>query len=341
MSFFKQWSFPAQKVSSLNWQGDTLIDWVQGGKIYDLDGKTHRIVVNYAYRFNAAKISPSGKFAVIYERNGTKGLILNYEQRIVREINRSFYYGHVYDYPVTLFQLPNGREVIAHCPEHYCQIEIEDTFSGERLTAKADRKPIDIFYSRLAVHNTGQYLLSASWVWSPWDAVTVWDISTTLANPSLPDGYGIAPRTAAEVSSAAFRLDHSIILTTSDDSIEDIEDEGNPDPLLPAGPRSIAVFDLTEQRFLSIVKSEETIGEIMPVGSRHCINFYEHPKLVDLSSGHIIHRWPELKTSKQISSITWGRIEIPPLALDPSHYRFAIASETEISIVTIDPDELP
>jgi hypothetical protein len=46
--------------------------------------------VRYGYRFDAATASPDGRFAVIYERLGTKGLLLD-DGQIVRELDRSFY----------------------------------------------------------------------------------------------------------------------------------------------------------------------------------------------------------------------------------------------------------
>jgi hypothetical protein len=67
---------PAQGIRSLVWHGDALVDWVAGGKCYQLDGTVIPRHVNYAYRFDAACLSPSGRYAVIYERLGTKGLVL-------------------------------------------------------------------------------------------------------------------------------------------------------------------------------------------------------------------------------------------------------------------------
>ena len=59
-----------------------------GSVMYHTDSPTGRID---AYRFDAACVSPSGGYAVIYERLGTKGLLLR-DGVIVREIDRSFYH---------------------------------------------------------------------------------------------------------------------------------------------------------------------------------------------------------------------------------------------------------
>lgn len=61
-----------------------------------------------------------------------------------------------YRYPVALFTLPDGRTGIAHCPERYNRLEIEDAITGERLTASGQREPRDVFHSRLAVSGDGR-----------------------------------------------------------------------------------------------------------------------------------------------------------------------------------------
>src|SRR5512143_298227 len=147
---------PAQGIESLGWDGDTLVDWVAGGHRYYLDGHNVRRPVGYPFTFDAAAISPSGEYAVIYMRRGTKGLLLH-RGEIVREINRSYYFADAYEYPVVLFRLRNGQEVLAHCPEQYCQIEIEELDTAKRLTQLDTRQPDDFFFSRLAASANGDF----------------------------------------------------------------------------------------------------------------------------------------------------------------------------------------
>jgi hypothetical protein len=120
-----QCSFPATGIGSLCWRGDDLIDWVGGGRALALDGTEQPASVGYAYRFDAATASRDGRFAVIYERLGTKGLVLK-DGKILREIDRSFYHANAYEYPVALFHEPEGRLLLAHCPRGYNRIELED-----------------------------------------------------------------------------------------------------------------------------------------------------------------------------------------------------------------------
>ena len=276
MPRFEQWSFPASEVKSLTWEGDTLVDWVRGGTVYQLDGAVHPSYVNYAYRFDTAVVSPSGSFAVLYERLGTKGLIVNRARDIVREINRSFYCANAYDYPVTVFPLANGREVIAHCPAEYNQLEIEDVLTGECLTHHPARTPIDMFFSRLATDTSSTYLLSAGWVWHPWDVVALYDIAQVLADPTLLDGYGLAPQTAAEVSTAAFGLDSTLLVGSSDESFTDgaaTDDERRADPLGHGPPHALAIYDLRTRAYRSVTHAADHLGSILPVSPRAVVSF--------------------------------------------------------------------
>jgi hypothetical protein len=143
---FSEVAIAAQRVQSLAWQEDHLIDWAGRHVIFHSNGTSERVYTSYGRCFDSAAVSPSGECAVIYERLGTKGLIIRNGQ-LLREINRSYYCSDVYEYPVALFALPDGREVIAHCPDEYCKIEIEELISGKRLTQRAN-KPQDFFHSR-------------------------------------------------------------------------------------------------------------------------------------------------------------------------------------------------
>jgi hypothetical protein len=333
MPEFREYHIAAQNVRSLCWHNQHLIDWVGGGAAYYLDGSTQPRRVYYSYRFDAAIVSPSGEFAVIYERLGTKGLVLH-RGEILREINRSFYHAHVYEYPVTFIRLEEGRELLVHCPEDYCQIDIEDVRNGECLTSSDSRKPDDMFHSRLVCSPSGRWLLSAGWVWHPWDAIALYDVQQSLSNPSLLDGYGVAPRTAAEIYAAAFSDEHTLVLLTSDDSNDEEEDDQD-DQLWRAGPRSIVYYDIIARECRSIVRAEEIVGKLMPIGSSYIVGFYEYPKLFHAATGKVIHRWPSLATGTQTSSIQGGVGSVPPVAMDAANNRFAVANAEAITVVEI------
>ena len=122
----REYRIAATDVKSLCWLDRRLVDWVGGGRVYSLDAGVQRTKHgDFAYRFDSALISPSCRFAVIYERLGTKGVLLEHGQ-IVREINRPYYYAHAYEYPVAFVRLGDGRELLAHCPDRYHRIDMED-----------------------------------------------------------------------------------------------------------------------------------------------------------------------------------------------------------------------
>lgn len=104
--------FPAVGVKSLVWQNGKFMDWVSGDVEYDLSGLKRGPTVSYPYRFDAAIVSPSGSFVALCERLGTKAIILG-PDRMLREINRSYYHAEVYEYPILLFRLADGREALA------------------------------------------------------------------------------------------------------------------------------------------------------------------------------------------------------------------------------------
>ncbi len=170
-----------RQVETLCWQGEFLVDYVGINK-YSLSGEIVNRGVNWAYRFDKAVSSPDGKYSVILENYGTKGLVLEGD-RLIREINRSYYCAESYEYPLTIFHSLNKRICLAHCPEEYNQIEIEDIETGKRLTS--DRETHDFFQSRLQASPNGKYLLSAGWVWHPVDMVEVYD----LENISSPEHF--------------------------------------------------------------------------------------------------------------------------------------------------------
>ena len=328
----RQWKFKAERVQSLVWHGDVLVDWVAGGYAYQLDGTFRDRAVNYAYPFDSAITSPTNKYSVIYEKLGTKGVILR-EGTIVREINRSFYHADVYEFPITFAQLNGGREVLIHCPEEYNQLEIDDVETGERLTGGVTRKPMDFFHSRLTVSPDGKYLMSAGWVWHPVDLIAVFDIEKAVQNPKRLDEHDVDIEMDVEISSATFLTESSIAVSTSSEVFDDdVEDD---EIVLRLKPDSIAVYDLVRQEYTSVVQSKGRAGTMMAVGEQHVVTFYDYPKLIDLKTGLVVEKWESIKTGQQVSSIIHHIDKIPPLALDPARRRFAVANDDVIHVVEL------
>ena len=325
---------PAKNIRSLCWQGDEMVDWVEGGNRYCLDGTVSCAHVNYTYRFDRAVASSNGQYAAIYEGNGTKGLVLK-DGKMLREINRSYYCADVYEYPIALFDFPDGRTVLAHCPEEYNKLEIEDAETGERLTKRVG-ETADFFQSRLSVSPGGKYLMSAGWYWHPLDFVSIYDLEQVLAHSALLDAeldWDLAVG-MAEIHSAAFADADTALFTSADlyfnEHDIDKEDKGK----FVLQPDQIGLYSIAERRFLSLAPLTEPLGTLMPVGD-FVLSFYEHPKLVKIATGEIIVRWPDLETGNQNSSIGQNSGKLPPLALDPVNKRFAVADDEKITVVQL------
>jgi hypothetical protein len=315
---------PATKVRSLAWDGDDLVDWAGGATRYQLDGNNAAGTVNYAYEFDAVATSPSGEYQVIYTRLGTKGLILR-RGKFVREINRSYYFANAYEYPVALFSLRDGREVLAHCPDEYCRLEIDDLASGERLTASGKRSPADFFHSRLAASPSGQHLLSAGWIWHPIDAVHVYNVATALMDPSHLDGVGLPLDAWADESSATFLDDRRLVV-----ALEGIECDDD-SAAKSSAPRDLRIFDLETGAVLATTHPVGKVGSMMAIGEHHLLTLHEHPKLIHIASSEVVYSWPEIRSGTQVSSILMDSNSVPPaMALDLANRRCAIAGNGQI-----------
>lgn len=307
------------RARALCWHGDELIDWA-GIIRYQLDGTSSGPDIIFAFPFDHAVSSPSGEYVVLYQQLGTKGLILKGDD-VVREINRSFYHAHVYEYPVVLFTLPDGREVIAHCPDEYNVIQIEEVESGNRLTARSGDSD-DFFHSRLQVSSDGRYLLSAGWIWHPWDTFQVFDLTQVLQSPESLDrnlSRDLSDVHVGEIHAAAFNGTDQIVFAgeAGEDGI----------PLL-------GIYSIQAKAVVNSLALDSPAGTLMPVGDV-AVSFYESPKLLDLATGKVLYRWPELSTGLQNSSIIGHLDRIPPIALDPVNRRFAVADSENITVVQL------
>jgi hypothetical protein len=314
-------------VRSLVWDRGSLVDWVAGGRRVRADGAIDEPSVRYAYTFDAATSLAASGYAVLYTKSGTKGLILC-DGEVVREIDRSFYHANVYEYPIVPFRLASGREVIAHCPADYCRLDIEDLVSGELLTASGLRSPSDFFHSRLAVSPNGRWLLSAGWHWHPLDAVYVYDIATALADPTHLDGrgLGIASDAWADECNVCFTPNGQLVVSVNGIEKDDAE-------VADGLPAEIQTYDLERREKVACVQTLERFGASMPVGDRHLLALFGHPRLIDLQTGAVVRSWPHIKSGTQAGSLLVGCEPPPPFAFDPVGKRCAVADASGITVL--------
>jgi hypothetical protein len=191
MVTFKRVDIPTEYLASLCWHKDLVLDVLGFGGAYGLDGTVTRPPISRGYAYKFDSIVSHKDHAVLYESHGTKGLVIDLNSGSdLRELNRPYYHANDYNYPLALFSLPEGKEVLAHCPLEYCSLDLEDTLSGERLTKREYKSP-DIFHSNLAASSDGRFLLDRGWVWHPIDVLCVYDIERALKEPTHLDTTGL------------------------------------------------------------------------------------------------------------------------------------------------------
>ncbi len=320
---FEEIVIETPRVHSLVWEGETLVDWAAGGRRFHLDGTKKESGVYFAYRFDAATTSPSGDFTVIYERLGTKAALLK-NGKLHRELNRSYYHANVYEYPIALFQLPDGAEAIVHCPRDYNRLDIELADSGRCLTDEADRDPNDTFHSRLSFSPSGAYLASAGWIWHPLDVACLWSAADVSHHPPRLDRSGVDLPLDGEVQAVAFIDDEFLLLATGKDPADK-----------PASKTTaeLTVAHTRDGSIASRVTTETPVGTVFALGPDKALGCYEHPRVFDLESGAVLHEWPHLRTGKQLSSIVHHVEPPPPMAFTASPPMFAVAQEGTITVL--------
>lgn len=326
---FNEWTIPATDVRSLVWEGDTLVDWAGGARRFGLDGSIKERSIIYAYRFDAAAISPSGEFVALITRTGTKAVLLRHGE-IIRQLNRDFYHAEAYPYPLTFATSPAGRDVVIHCPESYCQLEIEDAASGDRIASTGVRKPSDFFASGLSVSPNGRWLLSAGWVWHPLHVASFYDLRAAFCDSSALDNPTVEPPGRWEVGSAAFVDDATAMVGTMDEFFGEESDLADNIP----GKHSVGVWQIGTGTYARATKLPHPPGTLMPIDPDHVVTFYDHPRLYDLRTGTLVAEW-QIDSGKQTGSITWDNLP-PSIALHPTKPRFAIASAAAIHAIEID-----
>jgi hypothetical protein len=126
-------TFPSA-VRSLAWAGDGLVDLVGGCQQVTADGAPVDRRVNWAFGFDRAIVASSGSTQILYMALGTKAAVVA-GLRVVSELNRSFYCSDSFEYPITVFALRDGRQVIAHCPDEYNRLELEEPQAVRRVSA--------------------------------------------------------------------------------------------------------------------------------------------------------------------------------------------------------------
>lgn len=302
---------------SLCWHYGDLVDYLGLGALISMDGSLESTGFGLRYRFDTSIASQSNNFLAVWERLGTKALLLKNNQ-IIREINRSFYHAHVYPYPFAFFVAPDGREGIIHCPDEYNEITVEDADTGRCWYADEEGKAKDVFHAHFKVSPDGTKLISEGWCWHPYDEAVLYDMSwagegLTLSPPRCLSVFGDE---IEEEPYAAEFLDNDHIIVA-------------------ASRGQDSVLKILDWRTLSVVSSFEGqhFGKFIKVSPNFILCLYEHPFLVDIRSGMTINKWPGIRVGKQTSSILAGESLPPQVAFDEKIMRVAIANDKTVHVL--------
>jgi len=313
------------QINSLVWSEQRLIDHTTGS-IFGLDGNVTNGGTHFGDKFDGAVTSDDGVFTVIYQRLGTKGVLLK-NGRVSRELNRSYYCAEAYDYPITFLKLSGDEKwAIAHCPDAYNTIEIETAEGGERLTA-AERPDLDFFQSRLEISPDEKWLLSAGWIWHPLDSIILYDLSKGFSDPKVLSPFWAGDLNGInlwEINNATFFEGNLLLSGTGDTEHEDASDE-----------IAFVVYELRSMHPLSRCVLSEPTGALMPLDKDHVVTFYQYPKILNYRTGEIVHRWEDLATDEINSSIVWHHQNRSIVAKDTRNARFAVVSPNSIEIIAI------
>jgi hypothetical protein len=317
-------------LNTMSWLHDRIIDWTYLGKQYYLDGHTEELGnYGYSYPFDSSITSDNGIYAVIYQKLGTKGILLK-NGEFLREINRSYYHANVYEYPVAFFTTEKNETFLVHCPTDYCQIDFENIETGEIVTKVKERKPSDFFHSRFEVSPDNKTLLSKGWIWHPFDFVEIFDIDECLNNPLHLDKSKFRPDVDAEICVAGFIDDENVLIGSPNDN-EPFNDE--PTEKLING--QIAIWNIKSNKVSKPINPKFKIGgHLIPIDETYAWDLFEYPKIIDFKTGEIIDKIEEINSGRQVSSIIHHIEDLPKISFNKNTRQVAIAKDGKIEILS-------
>lgn len=312
---------------TISWYKGHLIDHLSAGTIHHPDGSTEQLhQYHFGGDFDTAISSEDGTYAFVYKRLGTKGLLLK-NGHLLREINRSYYHAETYEYPAVFFT-HNGSTYLAHCPKEYCRIDFEDVETGEIITDLPQRKPKDIFHSRLEISPDGKHFVSKGWHWHPLDVVELFDIEACIADPCKLDSGNRVPENNTEICTATFIDRDHLLVGTSNELVYDDEE---PD-CIP--PKHIAIWNFKEDTVTNVVAVTEPFGNLFAIDDQYCWDLFDYPKIIRIATGEIVEKDERISTGKQASSII-GYISkgLPSIAVDRQTRRIVVSDGKRIVIL--------
>jgi hypothetical protein len=311
-------------AATLMWDGDEVLD-ITSGQRGNFPGALTAQLHSMTYRFDRAiGIRSRGvHWAVAYTNRATKALLFK-DGKIHRELNRSFYCAEDYDYPIAIGDA-GSSVVVAHCPNSFDLLEIEDAETGAVLDSLKS-KDME-FHSRLTFSPNGRLLIDAGWFWHPWCGAAIFEIAQS-EDRSIRFAKNAIFSAQNEIDGVAFLGDsHLIVSSVSDYFGEDVQPES-------LRPKQLGIWSLTDRRWESRIDLSTPTGMLMP-WKEWVVSFYDHPKLIELATGKIAHTWDNIYSGKQIGPIELGNPLPPLIALDPNKGSFAVANSKTVTLVSL------
>ncbi len=96
------------------------------------------------------------------------------------------------------------------------------------------------------------------------------------------------------------------------------------------------MWSITERRWIARNTTGGHTGTLHAIGSR-VLALYEHPRLLDPITAAVIDTWPSLATGTQTSSFLLNQQPVPPVAIDATNSRFAIANDNIATVIQVPP----
>ena len=318
----KRQTIKANYIETIDWLEGNIVDWVCGGQIYSAEGENSQIATyHYNFNFNGCITSQDREYVFIYQRLGTKGLLLK-NGKLLREVNRSYYHAASYEYPAAFVTI-DKKTYLIHCPQGYSQIDFEDVETGELVTNISERRPSDVFHSRLSISPDGKYLMVCGWVWHPVDKVELFNIEECLKNPLLLDKSLLHPEFGTEISSASFIDSDRVLIASSDE--EPFDDEVL--PILPQ--KHIAIWNFKTNELSEPVQVNAEIGNLFAINDKQAWDTFKFPKLINFETGEVQIKFEEVYSGLQSSSIYYDIKKNPQICFNKDSGKIAIKTDNE------------
>ena len=325
----KRKTITANYLQTISWFDKTIVDWASAGQQYALDGKVIQLnKYHFAFSFDGAITSALGTYAFIYQRFGTKALLLK-NGEIIKEINRTYYCANSYEFPCAFVEIDNTTYLL-HCPIAYNQLDFENVETGELVTNIPGRKPADIFHSRLEISPDGSLLMDKGWMWHPVDRVCIFNIKDCFKDPGCLDTFDNEPPVDVEVSSANFIDDNRVLIGSS----EEVFDEDSP-RMNGMDKKNIAIWDLKTNSLLNPTAVNVEFGNLFAINETFAWDLFEYPKIININTGQVVDADKTIDSGKQNSALILAdKSTLPQIVFNYQTKQIAISGKEKIEILT-------